>query len=58
MENQNEKYKSNYSSEKSDRKKLNNSISSDTIKILSLLKSYPSTASSTFQLENKNNTNS
>ena len=58
MENQNEKNKSNYASEKSEQKILNNTISSDTIKILSLLKSCPSTASSTFQLDNKNNTNS
>ena len=39
-----------------DQKKFNNTISSDTLRILSLLKSYPSTAtSSSFQVDNKQN---
>ena len=57
MKNANESIQDNYLSES--QKKLSNTISSDTIKILSLLKSYPSTAtSSSFQLDNKQFLNS
>ena len=59
MKNENEsiQIQDNYLSET--QKKLNSTISSDTIKILSLLKSYPSTAaSSSFLLDNKQLLNS
>ena len=57
MKNENESIQDNYLSET--QKKLNSTISSDTIKILSLLKSYPSTAaSSSFLLDNKQLLNS
>ena len=67
MEIENEKNNNNYSPEKSYQEKLNSTISSDTIKILSLLKSFPSTAASTsfhqdknqnINLSNENNTDS
>ena len=55
MEIENEKNNNNnYSLEKSNQEKLNNTISSDTIKILSLLKSFPSTAASTSFHQDKN----
>ena len=65
MKNENFLNQDNFFSEKNDQnqnqsqKQLNKSISSDTIKILSLLKSYPSTATSfSIQLDNKQLINS
>ena len=56
MKNENDVIQDHYLYEKYDQKKLNSTLSSDTIKILSLLKSYPSTAtSSSFQIDNKQN---
>ena len=54
MEIENEKNNNNFSPEKSYQEKLNSTISSDTIKILSLLKSFPSTAASTSFHQDKN----
>ena len=59
MENENENEKNNDFSEKNSQEKLNSTISSDTIRILSLLNSYPSTAtSSSFLQDKKQNVNS
>ena len=56
MKSTKKKTKDNYSPDKSYQEKLNSTISSDTLRILSLLKSYPSTTASTsFQVETKQN---
>ena len=56
MKSTKKKTKDNFLLDKSYQEKLNSTISSDTLRILSLLKSYPSTTASTsFQVETKQN---
>ena len=56
MKSTKKKNQNNNLSENCSQEKLNSTISSDTLRILSLLKSYPSTAaSSSFNIENKQN---